>query len=185
MEKDAMKKILAFVLFLLFVCTLSASSQVKIAYFNSDAIMKQLPDAQDAQKQLDQFVADWQQELNKMQDEWKKKFDEYDKRKLIMTEQRRADAERELRDMDQKIVDFRTQKFGQNGELFNKQNELMKPVQDRVFKAVQDVAREDGYDYVFDKSGDILLMYANEKYDLTQKVFAKLKVPTTSPSVTK
>ena len=147
--------------------------------------MKQLPDAQDAQKQLDQFVADWQQELNKMQDEWKKKFDEYDKRKLIMTEQRRADAERELRDMDQKIVDFRTQKFGQNGELFNKQNELMKPVQDRVFKAVQDVAREDGYDYVFDKSGDILLMYANEKYDLTQKVFAKLKVPTTAPSVTK
>ena len=147
--------------------------------------MKQLPDAQDAQKQLDQFVADWQQELNKMQDEWKKRFDDYDKRKLIMTEQRRADAERELRDMDQKIVDFRTQKFGQNGELFNKQNELMKPVQDRVFKAVQDVAREDGYDYVFDKSGDILLMYANEKYDLTQKVFAKLKVPTTAPSVTK
>jgi outer membrane protein len=147
--------------------------------------MKQLPDAQDAQKQLDQFVADWQQELNKMQDEWKKKFDDYDKRKLIMTEQRRADAERELRDMDQKIVDFRTQKFGQNGELFNKQNELMKPVQDRVFKAVQDVAREDGYDYVFDKSGDILLMYANEKYDLTQKIFAKLKVTTTTPSVTK
>ena len=180
-----MKKLLAFVLFLLVVCMVPASSQVKIAYFNSDAIMKQLPDAQDAQKQLDQFVADWQQELNKMQDEWKKKFDEYDKRKLIMTEQRRADAERELRDMDQKIVDFRTQKFGQNGELFNKQNELMKPVQDRVFKAVQDVAREDGYDYVFDKSGDILLMYANEKYDLTQKVFAKLKVPTTAPSVTK
>ena len=102
-----------------------------------------------------------------------------------MTEQRRADDERELREMDQKIVDYRTQKFGQNGELFNKQNELMKPVQDRVFKAVQDVAREDGYDYVFDKSGDILLMYANEKYDLTQKIFAKLKVQATAPSVTK
>ena len=172
-------------MFVLMFCALQASAQVKIAYFNSEAIMKQLPDAQDAQKQLDQFVADWQQELNKMQDEWKKRFDEYDKRKLIMTEQRRADTERELREMDQKIVDYRTLKFGQNGDLFNKQNELMKPVQDRVFKAVQDVAREDGYDYVFDKSGDILLMYANEKYDLTQKVFAKLKVVTTAPSVTK
>jgi outer membrane protein len=185
MEKDDMKKIFALVVFLFILCATQASAQMKIAYFNSEAIMKQLPDAQDAQKQLDQFVADWQQELNKMQDEWKKKFDDYDKRKLIMTEQRRADTERELRDMDQKIVDFRTQKFGQNGELFNKQNELMKPVQDRVFKAVQDVAREDGYDYVFDKSGDILLMYANEKYDLTQKVFAKLKVTTAAPSVTK
>ena len=185
MEKDDMKKTWVLIVLLLLLCTITANAQMKIAYFNSDAIMKQLPDAQDAQKQLDQFVADWQQELNKLQDEWKKRFDEYDKRKLIMTEQRRADAERELREMDQKIVDFRTQKFGQNGELFNKQNELMKPVQDRVFKAVQDVAREDGYDYVFDKSGDILLMYANEKYDLTQKVFAKLKVPTTAPSVTK
>ena len=180
-----MKRISVLSMVVLMVCALQARAQVKIAYFNSEAIMKQLPDAQDAQKQLDQFVADWQQELNKMQDEWKKKFDEYDKRKLIMTEQRRADTERELREMDQKIVDYRTLKFGQNGELFNKQNELMKPVQDRVFKAVQDVAREDGYDYVFDKSGDILLMYANEKYDLTQKVFAKLKVVTTAPSVTK
>jgi outer membrane protein len=180
-----MKRSFGFAILFFILCALPANAQMKIAYFNSEAIMKQLPDAQDAQKQLDQFVADWQQELNKMQDEWKKKFDEYDKRKLIMTEQRRADAERELRDLDQKIVDFRNQKFGQSGELFNKQNELMKPVQDRVFKAVQDVALEDGYDYVFDKSGDILLMYANEKYDLTPKILEKLKTLTSSPSTTK
>jgi len=185
MEKELMKNLLALAAMLLLFGAGEATAQTKIAYFNSEAIMKQLPDAQDAQKQLDQFVAEWQQELNKMQTEWKNKFDDYDKRKLIMTEQRRADAERELREMDQKIVDFRTQKFGQNGELFNKQNELMKPVQDRVFKAVQDIAREEGYDYVFDKSGDILLMYANEKYDLTQKVYEKLKVPTTAPSSAK
>jgi outer membrane protein len=58
----------------------------------------------------------------------------------------------------------------------------MKPVQDRVFKAVQDVAKEEGYDYIFDRSGDILLMYANEKYDLTQKIFDKLKVEISTPS---
>jgi outer membrane protein len=185
-EENAMKKIFGFVLLLSLLCALPGIAQMKIAYFSSEAVMKQLPDAQDAQKQLDQFVSNWQQELNKMQDEWKNKFDEYDKRKLIMTEQRRADAERELRELDQKIVDFRNQKFGQSGELFNKQNELMKPVQDRVFKAVQDVAHEDGYDYVFDKSGDILLMYANEKYDLTLKVLTKLKTLTPStPSTTK
>ena len=180
-----MKRSIGLAIIFLVFCALTANAQMKIAYFNSEAIMKQLPDAQDAQKQLDQLVADWQQELNKMQDEWKKKFDEYDKRKLIMTEQRRAEAERELRDLDQKIVDFRNQKFGQSGELFNKQNELMKPVQDRVFKAVQEVAREDNYDYVFDKSGDILLMYANEKYDLTLKILDKLKIITTAPTTPK
>jgi outer membrane protein len=180
-----MKRVFGSIVFLSLLCAIPAGAQMKIAYFSSEAIMKQLPDALDAQKQLDKFVADWQQELNKLQDDWKRRFDEYDKRKLIMTEQRRADTEHELRDMDQKIVDFRNQKFGQNGDLFNKQNELMKPVQDRVFKAVQDVALEEGYDYVFDKSGDILLMYANDKYDLTQKIFAKLQVPTSRPSNTK
>ncbi len=180
-----MKRAFWFSVFFSFICTSSLFAQMKIGYFSSEAIMKLLPDALDAQKQLDQMVADWQQQLNKMQDDWKKKYDDYDKRKLIMTDQRKAEAERELRDLDQKITDFRNQKFGQNGELFNKQNELMKPVQDRVFKAVSEVAKEEGYDYVFDRSGDILLMYANEKYDLTQKIFEKLKVPIPGQSIKK
>jgi len=153
-----------------------ALGQAKIGFVSTDAIMKQLPDAQDAQKQLDQVVVDWQAELNKMQQDWQKKYDDYEKRKLIMTEQRRADAEKEMRDLDTKIADFRNKKFGQNGDLFAKQNELMKPVQDRVFKAIQEVAVEESYDYVFDKSGEILLMYANTKFDLTPKVLAKLNV---------
>ncbi len=159
---------------------MQVNAQMKIAYFDSEALIKDLPDAVDAQAQLNKLVADWQQELNKMQEEWKNKFDEYDKKKLIMTDQRRAEAERELQEMDKNIVDYRNKYFGQNGELFRKQNELMKPVQDRIFKAVQDVAKEEGYDYVFDKSGDILLMYTNEKYNLTQKIFDKLKVPVSS-----
>lgn len=156
------------------------SAQQKLGYFNSDAIVKQLPEAQEAQKQLDKLVEEWQAELTKMQNEWKKKFEEYDRRKLIMTDQRRAEAERELRELDQAIVNYRNQKFGQNGELFTKQNDLMKPVQDRIFKALQDVAKEEGYDFIFDKSGDILLMYTNEKYDVTQKVLDKLLTPTQS-----
>jgi outer membrane protein len=173
-----MKTILTSIILLLAVSVLPATAQMKIGYFSSESVLKQMPDAQDAQKQLDQLVADWQSELTRMQDDWKKKLDEYDKRKLIMTDQRRSDSEKELRELDQKIVEFRTQKFGQSGELFQKQNEFMKPVQDRIFKAVQEVALEDGFVYVFDKSGDILLMYANQKYDLTVKVVDRLKVPT-------
>jgi outer membrane protein len=61
----------------------------------------------------------------------------------------------------------------------------MKPVQDRVFKAVQDIAKEESYDFVFDKSGDILLMYTNDKYDLTPKILTRLKSPVTTPTTTK
>jgi outer membrane protein len=153
----------------------SARAQAKIAWVNSQTIMDKLPEAQDAQRQLDNVVQQWQTDLTKMQTEWQKKFEEYDKKKLILTDQLRAQSEKELQDLDKKIADYRTKKFGQNGELFNKQNELMKPVQNKVFKVIQDVAKEDGYDYVFDKSGDILLLYSNDKYDLTAKVFERVQ----------
>ena len=157
------------------VAALPVAAQMKIGYLNSEAVMQQLPEAQDAQKQLDGITADWQAELVKMQTDLQHKFEDYDKKKLIMSDKRRSEVEKELQDMDRKMVDYRTAKFGTSGELFAKQNELMKPIQDKVFKAVKDVADEGGYDYVFDKSSTTLLMYSNEKNDLTAKVLAKLQ----------
>jgi outer membrane protein len=110
-----------------------------------------------------------------MQADWKKKFDDYDKKKLVLTDQARADVEKELRDLDQSIADFRNKKFGQNGELFQKQNEVMKPIQNKMFQVLETVAKEDGYDYVFDKSGEILILYANDRNDLTQKVLTRMQ----------
>jgi outer membrane protein len=153
----------------------AATGQSKIGHINSESIMQTLPEAIDAQKSLDALVAQWEGELQKMQADWKKKFDDYDKRKLILTDQARADQERELRELDQKIVDFRNKKFGQNGELFQKQNEVMKPIQNKIFKVLEEIARADGYDYVFDRSGEVLLLYANEKNDLTQKVLSRMQ----------
>ncbi|MEW5799856.1 MAG: OmpH family outer membrane protein [Bacteroidota bacterium] len=167
-----MKKIIV-----IFCCLVSVHSysQTKIAYINSQSIMEQLPEAQDAQKQLDALTQEWQSELTKMAADIQRKVDEYDKRKLIMTDKRRADVETELRDLDKKLVDYRNQKFGTNGELFTKQNELMKPIQEKIFKAVKDVADAEGYDYVVDRSSSTLLLYANAKHDLTQKVLEKVQ----------
>jgi outer membrane protein len=154
---------------------MSASAQTKIAHINSEAIMQALPEAIDAQKTLDGLVAGWEAELQRMQADWKKKFDDYDKRKLILTDQARAEKEKELRDLDQAVTDFRNKKFGQNGELFQKQTEVMKPIQNKMFQVLEDIAKEDGYDYIFDKSGEILLLYANPQRDLTQKVLQRMQ----------
>lgn len=152
-----------------------AWTQSKIGHINSEAIMQALPEAVDAQKSLDALVAQWETELQKKQAEWKKKFDEYDKKKLILTDRARADAERELRDLDQGIIEFRDKKFGQSGELFQKQEEIMKPIQNKLFQVLEDIAKEDEYDYVFDQSGDILLLYANDSNDLTQRVLSRMQ----------
>jgi outer membrane protein len=168
-----MKRIAWLGILLVFLCCIAAAQQ-KIGHVNTEAIMKQLPDASDAQKQLDALVAEWQNELNKMQAEWQKKYDEYDQKKLIMTDARRAESEKELRDLDRRIAEYRNQKFGQNGDLFQKQNEFMKPVQDRVFKAIEEVAKDEGFDYILDQGGEILMMYANPRNDITAKVLERL-----------
>lgn len=168
-----MKRI-AVVLLVVFAAGMAAA-QSKIGHINSESIMQTLPEAIDAQKSLDGLVGQWEAELQKMQTEWKKKFDDYDKKKLILTDQVRADQEKELRDMDQAIADYRNKKFGQNGELFQKQNDVMKPIQNKIFKVLEDIAKEDGYDYIFDRSGEILLLYANEKRDLTAQVIQRMQ----------
>jgi outer membrane protein len=93
-----------------------------------------------------------------------------------MTDQSRAELEAELVKLEKQISDYREKKFGTNGEMFQKQDELMKPVQNKVFSAIKEVAQEEDYDYVFDRSGDILLLYAKDKYDITVKVLNKLKL---------
>lgn len=93
-----------------------------------------------------------------------------------MSDQTRAELEAELIKLEQGISEYREKKFGTNGELFQKQDELMKPVQNKVFNAIQEVAQQEDLDFVFDKSGDIMLLYAKEQYDLTQTVLERLKL---------
>ena len=167
-----MKKL---ILVLSFFIIQPAFAQLKIGYVDSDAIMGQLPDAQDAQKKLDQMVQEWNEELSKLEKDWKQKYDDYEKRKLIMSDQKRALIENELYQMEQDIENFRQNKFGVNGELFQQQEELMKPIQNRVFNAIKQVAEDEELDFVFDRSGDIVFLYAKEEYDLTNLVLEKLK----------
>jgi outer membrane protein len=171
-----MKRILFPCALLLLLFSGFSYSQMKIGYVDSDAIMDKLPDAQDAKQRLDVLVQEWQGELNKIENTWKTKYDDYEKRKLIMTDQARAELEAELVKLEKQISEFREKKFGTNGEMFQKQDELMKPVQNKVFSAIKEVAQEEDYDYVFDRSGDILLLYAKDKYDITVKVLNKLKL---------
>lgn len=169
-----MKQKLVAVLILL-VSASAIQSQVKIGYVDSKVILDNMQDAKDAQVNLDNAVNKWKGELQSLQDSLVFLKDDYEKKKLILTEKVREQKEEEISTMEKRITEFRLSKFGENGEYFHKQNELMKPVQDRVFKAIQDVAREEKYDFVFDRSSDILLLYMNERYDLTQKVIRKLE----------
>ncbi len=169
-----MKIKIIFLSLILFVTGLSYA-QLKIGYVDSDTILKKMPDAIDAKTKIDATIAEWNEELRKIEQQLKDKKDDFEKRKLIMSEQTRTDLEKEIFALEKQVVDYKQKKFGVNGELFKKQEELMKPVQNRVFNAIQEVAKEKELDYIFDRSGDIVFLFAKPEYDYTNIVLEKLK----------
>ncbi|MCF6268449.1 MAG: OmpH family outer membrane protein [Melioribacteraceae bacterium] len=170
-----MKK-LSFILISLFLILQSLSfGQLQIGYVNSEAIIKSLPDAQDAQKKLDAIIQEWKEEITKMERELETKNTDFEKRKLVMSDNKRVVIEKEIAKMGDDISAFRQSKFGYKGELYTQQEEIMKPIQNKIFNAIEDVAEDEDLDYVFDKSGDIIFLYAKEEYDITAKVLEKLE----------
>ena len=166
-----------FLILLLFIlASAPVLSQLKIGFVDSDTIMDKLPDVQDARQKLDAMIRDWQTELRNLEAEYKKKKDDFDKRNLVLTDQTRNEAKKELADLEKSISDFRDKKFGSKGELFQKQDEIMKPLQNKIFNVIQEIADEDDLDFVFDRSGDIMLLYAKPEYDLTARVLERLQV---------
>jgi outer membrane protein len=163
------------VIIALIISAAAINAQQKIGYVDSKVILENMQDARDAQTNLDGLVNKWKVELQSYNDSLLIMKDDYDKKKLILTEKIKQQKEEEIKLEEKKVTDFKQQKFGESGEYFQKQTELMKPVQDRVFKAIQDVAREGGYDFVIDRSTQLMLLYMNDRYDLTQKVIKKLE----------
>lgn len=170
-----MKKLLLFSTIFLFAVSTNLFAQLKVGYVDSDTIISQLPDSKDAQLKIDGLIQEWQEEVDKLEREWKEKYDDYEKRKLVMSDPKRVEVEKELYQMEGKITQYRQTKFGVNGELFKKEAELMKPIQNKVFNAIEDVAEENNLDFVFDRSGDVLFLFAKEEYDITNLVLEKLQ----------
>ncbi len=129
-----------------------------------------MQEAKDAKQKLDNLVQEWQKQLTDLQDSLKRTKDDFEKKRLILSEQLKQQYEKSIKDLETNVSSFKVQKFGEGGEYFQKQVEFMKPVQDRIFKAIETVARKDDYDYIFDRNSDLLLLYVNEKYDVTLKV---------------
>lgn len=171
-----MKKSMLYIFAFLIIFSTISFSQLKIGYVDSETIISKLPDAQDAQQKLDDLVSTWRTELIKMQSDLKNKQAEYEKKKLIMSEKTKTEKDNELNKLERLIDIYRDKKFGARGELFQKQDELMKPIQNKIFTAIKEIAEEEDYDFILDRTSDITLLFAKEKYDITNLVLKKLKL---------
>ena len=170
-----MKRLIFFFVSIVLILPAINFAQLKIGYVDSNTILKELPDAQDAQKTIDALVQEWKDELQKMQKELDAQSTDFEKRKLIMSDNKRLEVETQINKLKTDINNDRQSKFGFQGELYTQQEEIMKPVQNKIFLAIESVAEDEELDYVFDRSGDILFLYAKEDYDITSLVLELLK----------
>jgi outer membrane protein len=165
-----LRVVFTFVVLALFFVSGTSRSQTKVGYIDSKKIIETMQEAKDAKQRLDNLVQEWQKQLTDLQDSLKRTKDDFEKKRLILSEQLKQQYEKTIKDVETSVSNFKVQKFGDGGEYFQKQVEFMKPVQDRIFKAIETVAKKDDYDYIFDRNSDLLLLYVNEKYDVTAKV---------------
>jgi outer membrane protein len=162
--------------FLLLGINAFAQAPLKIGYVDSEVILTQFSEAIKAQGDLDAFTKKLTDQRDSLQLAFQQAYADYQKQGQTMAPDKKAAAEQKLVQMDNDFRQWTQEKFAQGtGEVYKKQEELLAPVKAKIYAAIQKVAKDENMQFVFDKSGDILLLYADSAFDITYKVLDNLK----------
>jgi outer membrane protein len=156
-----------------FIMASTAVAQ-KIGYVDTEYILNQIPEYKAAKAELDKSSADWQKEIEAKYAEIDKLYKAYQAEQILLTDDLRKKRENEIINREKEAKDLQKQRFGVDGDLFKKRMELVKPIQDKVYTAVKTVAEKGGIGIIFDKASDMMMLYANTKYDKSDDVLSFL-----------
>jgi outer membrane protein len=169
-----MKKI-----FLLAICCslfASFSYAQRYAVIDTKYILEKMPEYKTAQKTLDDIASGWTNEINQMEGELNKMYRDFDAEQVMLSDDLKKKREDQLYIKEKTLRDLQKQRFGFEGDLFKKRQELIKPVQDKVYNAVQKLAVQRGYDFILDKSEGITVIFADPKLEKSDDVLKELGV---------
>ncbi|HTX89059.1 MAG TPA: OmpH family outer membrane protein [Bacteroidales bacterium] len=167
-----MKKISILIAVFLFAAFLAQAQ--KFAYVDTQYILDNLPEFTEAQAQLDEISADWQKEIEAKFAEVDKMYQDYQAQSVLLPDDMKKKKEQEIVDKEKEAKSLQQKRFGKDGDLFKKRQELVKPIQEKVYNAIQEIATNNNYVIVFDKAGALTIMYANPKYDISDEVLDNL-----------
>ncbi|MCX6350376.1 MAG: OmpH family outer membrane protein [Bacteroidetes bacterium] len=176
-----MKAVFSIILLAILVSINVNAQQQRISYVDTEYILEQMPEYRSAQKQLDDAAEGWKKETEKRQADIDKLFKNYQAEWVLLPEETRKKREEDIAVKEKALADYRKEKFGPDGELFKKRQTLIKPIQDKVYKAVEDVVKENQVDFMFDKAGAVTMLYSNAKYDRSDEVLEKLGIGKNTP----
>ncbi|MBL4710445.1 MAG: OmpH family outer membrane protein [Flavobacteriales bacterium] len=168
-----MKKL--FIISLVLFLSISMQAQ-KFAYIDTEYILAKIPEYQEAQKQLDALSKQWQTQAEKRYKAIDKMYKDFQAEEILLTESMKNKRQEDIIKREEEAREFQKSKFGVDGELFKKRKELIKPIQERIYKAVQETANVGKYSVIFDKSSAATMVYSNPKYDKSDDILKRMGI---------
>ena len=169
-----MKKLLFILALISFTTNAQTARGVKIGYIDMEYILEKVPDYADALNQLEQKAQKWKQEIEVKRNEITKLKEALKTERVLLTKELIEEREEEIAHQEKELLDYQEKRFGPAGDLIIQKSVLVKPIQDQIFTIVQDVAEQRKYDFIFDKSSDLTMLFAAQKYDISDFVVKKL-----------
>jgi len=155
--------------------SIQAQRGARIAYIDMDVILSKNKEFRTANQLLDEKIAQWKKEIELKKIQLKQIEDQFAVEKILLTPELIADREMEIKDFASEVVSLQEKRFGPKGDMMIQKNQLLKPVQDQVLSIVQDIAKERKYDFVFDRSSDIIMLYSAKNYDISDLVLRRIQ----------
>ncbi|MCX6306712.1 MAG: OmpH family outer membrane protein [Bacteroidetes bacterium] len=160
--------------FLAIMFTAAMVHAQKFAYVDTQYILDNIPEFAEAQSQLDEISVQWQKEIETKFAEVDKMYKDYQTQAVLLPDDMKKKKEQEIVDKEKDVKNLQRNRFGKDGDLFKKRQELVKPIQEKIYNAIQELAANNNYAVVFDKGGSLTMMYANPKYDISDDVLDNL-----------
>ena len=159
------------ILLILAVSFLATTTQAqKFAYVDTDYILNKIPEFNQAQDKLDALSADWQKEIENKYTDVDQMYRSYQQEQVLLTDEMKVKREEAIIKKEKSAKDLQQKYFGPEGELYIKRQELIKPIQDKIYNAIQQLAENNNYQVIFDSSSDLIMLYKNKNYDKSDKV---------------
>ena len=165
----------AFILFILLFISRLALCQT-FAFIDSDYILSSIPEYAESKEKLDKLAETWTKEIEDRFGVLKTQKENFNKEEILLPAEEKTKRKSEIDKLEKETVDLQTQRFGLNGDYFLKRQELIKPIQDRIYTAMKKVAKAEGYTFVFDKSNQSNLIYADKDGDISNSVLEEMGI---------
>ena len=158
-----------FLLIVTLTTSISTYSQ-KFAYVDSDYILSKMTEFAQAEEKIDDFSKEWQSEIELAYEEVEQMYRDYQSEQVLLTSEMKTKREEAIIEKEKSVQSLQQKYFGNNGDLYKKRQDLIKPIQDRIFDAVQQLAASNKYSIIFDASSDLIMLYSNPDLDKSDKV---------------